>query len=158
MTLEFFQYTQGWLWYSQIFQHEVGLNHVHFWKSVNIRSYWSSCRVLKVVDPRLPRARQCQRGCANLFFGQILPKTGCKKEIFNREWGKGACIARTRPDTPLLAIMDSSERASRDILMRKGNKNRVETKRIMMFKEDFFGICHIILKVIAHRINTVSIQ
>ena len=30
MTLEFFQYTQGWLWYSQIFQQEVGLNHVHF--------------------------------------------------------------------------------------------------------------------------------
>ena len=38
MTLEFFQYTQGWLWYSQIFQQEVGLNHVHFWKSVNIRA------------------------------------------------------------------------------------------------------------------------
>ena len=36
--LEFFQYTQGWLWYSQIFQKEVGLNHVHFWKSVNIRA------------------------------------------------------------------------------------------------------------------------
>ena len=32
--LDFFQYTDC---YSQIFQHEVGLNHVHCWKSVNIR-------------------------------------------------------------------------------------------------------------------------
>ena len=34
--LEFFQYTQGWLLYSQIFQQEVDLNHVHSCKSVNI--------------------------------------------------------------------------------------------------------------------------
>ena len=26
------------VFYKQIFQQEVGLNHVHFWKSVNIRA------------------------------------------------------------------------------------------------------------------------
>ena len=31
-------YCTGWVWYPQIFQHEVGLNHMYPWKSVNIRA------------------------------------------------------------------------------------------------------------------------
>ena len=35
--LEFFHYTLGQLLYSQFSNRKVGLNHVHCWKSVNIR-------------------------------------------------------------------------------------------------------------------------
>ena len=34
--MDFFQYT-WWLWDSQTFQQEVGLNYMLCWKSVNIR-------------------------------------------------------------------------------------------------------------------------
>ena len=42
--LEFFQYTKGCPWYSQIFQQEMSPNHMHYWKSVNIRG------ILKYTD------------------------------------------------------------------------------------------------------------
>ena len=38
VTFYFFQYTEGWFWYSKIFQHHGDLYHMLYRKSVNIRT------------------------------------------------------------------------------------------------------------------------
>ena len=66
-TLEFFHYTWGWLWYSQIFKQEVGLNHVQFW------NLWISEPSLSKLEKfhhslALPNIKY---NCAILFWSQL---------------------------------------------------------------------------------------
>ena len=66
-TLEFFHYTWGWLWYAQIFQQEVGLNHVQCW------NLWISEASLSKLEKlqhslALPNIKY---NCAILFWSQL---------------------------------------------------------------------------------------
>ena len=58
---------QRWSWYSQIFQQEVGLNHVHYWKSVNIRGIPKSTGKIQ-CSSALPNTKY---NCAVLFLCQM---------------------------------------------------------------------------------------